>query len=201
MKRLNLHAIGLALILTGAFTVSAEAQFINFDNATTNGTGTRINMGYSGFDWSNFYLINTEVLYSIYGYYPNDGFINNIVSLPNIAFNGYGNPATISSGLPFTLTSAYLGSGQWDDNQVDIQGYNGATLVYDNTYTVSTEGPAIFETFNYVDVTSVTFTTSDGIFTMDELSINGAAPEPSQYGLFIAIAVTGLVAARRFRTD
>ncbi len=104
-----------------------------------------------------------------------------MVSPSNIAYNGYGTPAAISAAVPFDLLSAYL-TAAWNDNlRVELKGYNGATLSYDNTYTLSATAPTLF-TFDCLGVTSVQFISSGGTvhpgyngsgehFVMDNVSV------------------------------
>ena len=84
-----------------------------------------------------------------------------MISAPNVAYNGDGTPAAISASAPFALLSAYLTAAWKDDLRVELKGYNGAALIYDNTYTLSATDPTLI-TFNYVGVTSVQFISSGG---------------------------------------
>ncbi|HUD48046.1 MAG TPA: choice-of-anchor tandem repeat GloVer-containing protein, partial [Candidatus Baltobacteraceae bacterium] len=111
--------------------------------------------GYGDLTWSNFDYLNGVVGRA-------SGYTAGMVSIPKVAYNANGAPAAISASAPFVLYSAYL-TGAWDDDlQVQVQGFNGSSLIYDNTYTLSATNPTQIA-FNYVDVTSVKFTTSGGI--------------------------------------
>ena len=81
--------------------------------------------GYGGLNWGNLsYRNGTDP--SI----PGSGYVNGLVSPPNIVFNGNGDPGSISSVTPFTLTSAYF-AGAWNDGRFwswrDCAGWAAAT--------------------------------------------------------------------------
>ena len=59
----------------------------------------QIQNGYGGLGWQNFFIQNAE---------NTPPFDIGMVSSPNVAFNGLGDPASISSGNTFTLQSAHL---------------------------------------------------------------------------------------------
>jgi hypothetical protein len=140
-----------------------------------------IQNGYEGFQWNNFWVIDTVLMpYTC-------GDKNGVVSLNNVAFNGYGNSALFSDGQ-FNLNSAYLGATWNDGLQVEVQGFAGATLLYDNTYVVNTTGSTLIN-FNYLGINQVNFISSGGTphgyssgsgtqFMLDNLSVT-IVPEPS----------------------
>ena len=179
MKTQKLLLAMVAVGLAGA--MSANATLITFDDLTDNGTGTPIANGYAGLNWDNFYVLNAPA----YDLNPS-GYLAGMVSANNVAYNAFANEAIISDSL-FTLSSGYL-TGAWNNNlQVEIKGYNGATLLYDNTYTLSSTAPTLIN-FNYVGVDQVTFDSFGGTqnpnyqgngthFVMDNLTIN-AMPVP-----------------------
>ena len=118
-----------------------------------------------------------------------EGYGNSLVSGDNVAFNGYGNPASISvNGGSFNLNSAYLTAALADDTVVEVQGFVGGTLTYDNIYTVNTEAPTL-ENLNYFGVDEVNFVSTNPNysgypiqFAMDNMTIN-AVPEPTMLAL------------------
>lgn len=173
----------LAVTVAACTTWHANATLITFDDLTDNGSGTPIANGYAGLNWNNFYVLNTV------DYGVPSGYLAGMVSANNVAFNAYGNEAIISDSV-FTLNSAYL-TAAWNDNlQVEVKGYNGVNLLYDNTYTLSSTAPTLIN-FNYVGVDDVTFDSSGGTqnpnyagsgphFAMDNMTINATAvPEAS----------------------
>jgi hypothetical protein len=137
------------------------------------------------------------------------GYQNGVLSANNVAFNGSGNPAELSSSGPFDLNSAWL-TAAWNDGlQLEVQGFAGGTLLYDQTYTLNAAAPTLLA-FNYLGVDEVSFSSSGGInhgydgsgtqFVMDNLTVS--VPEPSTIGLVIfSAAGVGLVGSRKgFRT-
>jgi len=157
--------------------------------------------GYDGFTWNNWWVMDTSIA-------PSDdiGYRNGSVTPPNVAYNGYGTPAFFSS-TPFTLNSAYL-TGAWNDGlRVEVQGFVGATLTYDNTYTVNTESPTLIS-FDYVGVDEVNFITSGGVnvgyggsgeqVAMDDLNVTfTAVPEVSSTAVLVGLAALGMVGFKR----
>src|SRR5207302_2353793 len=100
-----------------------------------------------------------------------DGYRMGTVSLENVAFNLFGDPASIGSGTAFALNSAYLTAAFVNGMQIRLQGWVGTTLAYDNTYTVSTTAPTLIQ-FNYVGIDRVTFIASPSSpFVMDNLVV------------------------------
>jgi hypothetical protein len=133
---------------------------------------TVIPNGYAQLNWSGF-----EVITAI-----GDGYTSGIISPPNAAFNPYGYDATISSSNRFNLISAYLTAAVVPQIQVQVEGWVGTELVYDQTYTLNESKPTLV-TFNYAGVTEVTFIGEDGSpFVMDNLLVssptftNGTSP-------------------------
>jgi hypothetical protein len=173
--------VGVLLLLALPGMALAQTELITFDDLPTPVSGrSLIPNGYAGLQWQNFGYEDGSLN-------PHSGYFNAIVSQNNVAFNGFGNPALISDGS-FNLNSAYL-TGAWNDGlQVEVQGFVGATLTYDNTYTVNTTGPTLIN-FNYLGVDEVNFISSGGTpnpayisygggtnFAMDNLSVT--IPDP-----------------------
>jgi hypothetical protein len=79
---------------------------------------------------------------------------------------------------------------------IQVQGFVGMTLLYNNTYTVNNSGPTLIN-FDYDGVDSVTFTSSPPQqFAMDNLTVT--VPEPSSWALMlIAAALSGFGVRRR----
>jgi len=61
-----------------------------------------------------------------------------VQSAPNVAYNGYGNPAEIDSrGTNFNFLSTYS-TGAWKSNlNIEVQGFNGTNPVSDETTVAS----------------------------------------------------------------
>jgi hypothetical protein len=185
MKLLStLLFIGTAFL--GA-TVTGKAQtLLTFDDVSTVSYAIMPN-GYDGLGWNNFFV----------QYAPEAaGFVNGVVSSPNVAFNGLGNPASFSSSSPLTLDSAYFTSVYASQELLIVQGFAGGTQLYENTYTIYHDTLTVIN-FDYTGVDSVQFSTSPGaLFTMDNMTIT--VPEPSTCALMsIAVALGGFEAWRR----
>lgn len=172
--------IAMMFVAFGVFAQVGHAQneLLTFDNLPP-ATGSIPN-GYGGLQWTNFNYIDA-VDTGVFGY--------GLVSSNNVVFNSDGNPAQINDGDgTFNLNSAYL-TGGWNDGlQVEVQGFVGGALAYDNTYVVNTTGPTLIN-FDYLGVNEVNFISSGGThnpylagvgyqFVMDNLDVT-LAPEPN----------------------
>ncbi len=198
MKKLTANLLCLYMASTGA----AYCQLITFDDLSVLGVFSVIPNGYQGLNWDNFYVLNTVADQAQLGV---NGAVNGVVSPPNIAFNGLGNPASISAATPFTLDSGYF-TAVWNNGlTLEVIGLNGAATEYDNTYTLNTSGPMLID-FSDASVTEVEFESSGGVpagysfgtgtqFALDNLTV-ATVPEPST-GLMFGIGVGVLGWLRR----
>ena len=144
--------------------------------------------GYTGLQWNGFLVLDVPLQLQLN--HSAGGAANGLVSGNNVAVNGAGVPASVS-GAPFNLNSAYL-TAVWNNGlAVEVQGFVGTTLTYDNTYILNTTG-STFINFNYLDVDEVNFISSGGVdagygghgthFAMDNLTIS-TVPEPTTSAL------------------
>jgi hypothetical protein len=194
-------------VALAALEGSARATTITFDNLTDYGYGTLINNGYEGLDWNNFYVMNTTDYYENTGA---NGYTNGTASAPNVAYNGFGYPASISSSTPFTFNSAYFNAAWNNGLSITLTGLLNGVAEDSATFQVNATGSATLETFNWTDINELDFSSAGGtpagynngdgaIFTLDNLTINGAvaAPEPSALSLtglgFILLLMAGIV--------
>ena len=198
----------VSLFATGSILGPAHATTIGFDDLASFAT---INNGYNGLNWSNFSVIDHNANGA-------SGYQNGVISLNNVAFNGFGNDASISvaSGT-FTLNSGYF-TAAWNDGlNIDVTGFNSGTQMDQTTLVENTSGPK-FETFNWSGIDTVTFHSFGGThdanvnpngagtqFALDNLTVNGSAtpaPEPSSVAAmgFGAFGLLALTAIRRKRT-
>ena len=171
-------------LASAGLAFAANDITINFDDLST-GRFSLLPNDYAGFQWTNFYFLDAAIA-------PPSGAQNGMLSDPNIAFNGLGNSASVSSGGAFDFNSAYL-TAIWNDGlQLEVQGYVGTILTYDNSYTLNTAS-ALLINFDYLNVDEVTFITSGGTphsgytghgtqFAIDDLTV--AVPEPTTMSLF-----------------
>jgi hypothetical protein len=176
---------------------SVQAQtLITFDDLPlSTDDSSNITNGYQGLIWSNFSAFNAIQVARTRG---SNGYYNGMVSASNVAFNAFGNPAEIDSPGPnFNFLSAYL-TGAWNSNlNIQVQGFSGGNLVYDQTVVVSATNPTFF-TFNYLNVDRLYFNSFGGEnagfsesgeqFVMDNFDFE-FIPEPSPFLLTAAGAL------------
>jgi hypothetical protein len=149
---------------------------------------------YGGLNWNNFLPENVPTVTAEFG--PS-GYQADMISSPNVVYNGSGNPAAISSSNPFDFDSAYMTSAIMDNLQLEVKGYLGGILKYDNFYILSATSPQLIH-FNCFGVDTVNLITSGGTphgypgffpgeeFAMDNLTIDlNPVPEPSTSALCI----------------
>jgi hypothetical protein len=163
-----------------------------------------IPQGYQGLSWSNFWVSNA-ILHA--NSVNTNGYYYGMVSPSNVAFNAKGNPAEIdSSGTNFNFLSAYL-TGAWNSNlNIEVEGFNGTNLLYDQTVVASATNPTLF-TFSYMDIDRLYFNPYGGEpafdpvpaynFVMDNFTFE-FVPEPSSL-LLAALGAVSLVAFLRRR--
>jgi hypothetical protein len=195
MKRF-IGLLCLSAVSLGAPQISKAQTVLNFDDLSPGPLGSYVVIpnGYGGLQWSGFAVLNGSLES------PTTGYHTGMVSPNNVAFNydQFNRTALSSSGTPFNFNSAYLTSAFSAGLPVEVQGYVGTALTYDNTYTLSPTGPD-FINFNYLGVDEVKFSVgSDAdIFVMDNMSIT-IVPEPSFWTLFtIGATMAGAVVLRQ----
>ncbi len=140
---------------------------ITFDNLSSGMGGVGMPDGYAGLRWNNFgvYCGSCRPV--------TEGYRVGTVSPTNVAFNFFGDPASISSTNKFNLHSAFL-TAAWNLDlalQVQVEGFLGTTQLYSNTYTLRRDAPS-FVRFDYVGVDQVRFSAvPSGWFAIDDLAI------------------------------
>ena len=177
-----------SLVAFAALSGAAHATTLTFDDLVGE---QQIANGYAGLDWSNFFVLpGTQDGPS--------GYENGTVSTPNVAYNAFGNPASISADTsPFSLNSGYF-TAAWNDGlTVSVVGQVGGVDTYSTSFEIDTQA-AVLETFNWADLSSVTFTSFGGTnhgyngtgphFALDNLTVNvtGAVPEPATWAMMLA---------------
>jgi hypothetical protein len=189
----------------------ASATTITFDDLSSPAPGDSVPLpaGYSGLTWSSnfYYLDGTD-------YDIPSGYQNGTISGPNVAFNGFGSPATVSSAAPFTLNSLYLTSAWNDGLNVTINGYSGGVggvLLDTLTAIIGPVAPTLF-TLGWANIDTIQFEASGGTthynidanqtqFALDNLTINeplSAVPLPATLPLLAGgLGLLGFLGWRR----
>jgi hypothetical protein len=204
------HLLLSLLVLLGLHTIApaGRADVVTFDDLPGNYFG--IPAGYAGYNWNNFGSVN-----SVTTAYQQSGFATGMVSPTNVAYNIAGATATITSATPggvFSLTSGFF-TGVWENGLTitAVGSKNGMAVGSPVVFEVNTIGPT-FETFNFQNVDTVTFTVSPGTvnpnsggigteFAVDNVSLSAAnAPEPTSLTLLgLGAVCTGVCSWRRRR--
>jgi hypothetical protein len=194
-RRLFLWLLSILTLLIFWVSSTRSQTVITFDdvpssilsNGVPNYFGTIANT-YQGFNWANFYALNAPLESKMFG---TNGYYYGMVTASNVAVNGGGTAAEIdSTGTNFSFLSAYL-TGAWNSNlNIEVQGFSGATMLYDTTVVANASSPTLF-TFNYLGVDRLIFNSFGGQnaglspgggeqFTMDNLTFD-FVPEPSTF--------------------
>jgi hypothetical protein len=183
---------------------------VTFDDLSENGSGAWFSSNYEGLTWENIACNNailfTNVLPTLFPGAPTNGLSGDyygMVSASNVAEmfgNNDVNPnSEIDSATNFNFFSAYL-TGTWNSNlNIEVQGFRGTNLVYDQTVVASATAPTLF-TFDFTDINRLYFNSYGGDpafgvqggqaeFTMDNMTIE-FIPEPSSLLLTALGAVT-----------
>jgi hypothetical protein len=192
MRMKFLHrVVCIYLAWFGIANVANATTTLTFDDLMANADNVVVPNGYGGLQWNNFTLISGAA-------FPlGSGFRNGMVSSPNVVYDPYGNPASISSTRSFTLTSAYLTAAAQNGLQLEVKGLVGTRLAYDNTYTLSLSAPT-FVQFNYTGVNEVDFVRISSLaqdFVMDNLTVS--VPEPSAFPLGVLASAVLMILRER----
>jgi hypothetical protein len=176
-------------VVSVGVTYADGATLLTFDDLSPSSDHIIIPNGYGSLQWNNFSVLNGLNRPS------NEGYWTGTVSPSNVAFNSFGDPAFIRSSSSFDLNSAYLTAAFADGMRIQVQGFVGTTLAYDNTYTVNTNAPTLIN-FNYLGVDLVRFISSPSSqFVADNLMVT--IPEPTTFGLLSMGTVLGALGALR----
>ena len=149
--RRALAVAGCAWLLgLAAPSAHAQAMLLNFDaipcftSAIPNGTGS--------LNWDNMFCAN--------GPTTGAGYATGTFSRPNVAFNAFGTPATVTrtGGGLFSLTSAQLTAAFSPAPQVRVEGFVGATSVAVLTFSPTNTAPTLVDLSAITNVDRVVFT-------------------------------------------
>lgn len=142
--------------------VPAKSTTINFDDIDTSPYGiVAITNGYAKLDWSNMYALNGST--SGIDIYGNSGYLTGATSGEQVAFTGFGAPASvyIASGT-FTFTSVEMTSAWNKKETVEIQGFDkNGNVIFDTTVKINDKGPTHVQ-LDWAKVSEVLFTPLTG---------------------------------------
>jgi len=94
----------------------------------------QIQNGYGGLDWQNFFIQNAA---------NTPPFDTGMVSSPNVAFNGLGDPASISSGNHVHVAVGLPHCRLRQCGADQSSGFTQGIQTYDNTYTINDNAPTL----------------------------------------------------------
>ncbi len=187
-----------------------HATVVTFDDLQETGSGSWFSLnyqGYQGLTWNNILCNNailfTNILPHLYPGFPTNGLSGNyygMVSASNVT-SGIAGSEIDSPGTNFNFFSAYL-TGYWNSNlNIEVQGFRGGDLVYDQTVVASATSPTLFA-FGYTNIDRLYFNSfggqpafgydNAGIFVMDNFTFE-FVPEPSSF-LLACVGVVSLFA-------
>lgn len=168
---LTLSAAAAALLSAQSAYAGSTQNTITFDDLPSDANNSITQ--YAGFNWDNFFVVDPVASGS-----SGTGLANGVVSGSNIAYNGYGAPASFSAvnGV-FNLVSLYATSDYVDGNVVTITGFLNGFVDYSTTFTTNTAGPA-FQTLNWNGIDQVSFSTSSYQIALDNVTVSTSGPQP-----------------------
>lgn len=199
VKTIAATAAGVAC-LTLATAGSASAATLNFDDLVPNLQGDTegiIPNGYGGFNWTNFYFVDSTN-------YPGSGYANGTTSPKNVAFIGFPQDnvfSEISSSTLFTFNNAFF-TAAFNPVNVLIEGFQGTTTLFSETLSLNTTGPNFFEP-NWSGLDRLRFTPQNPTggdslyFAMDDFTTT-PVPTPA---LLPGLVGLGLGVLRKKRSD
>lgn len=203
-RKLSFALVAAVLSLTS----TANAQLATFDDLAgcipSNTGGSLIANGYSGFNWSNFYVAdgpNTAVAQGGAGYGTGT------VTQRCIALNGFGSASEITLGSDFTFNGGYFTAAFSSSLGVSITGYDASNVpVFTTGLTLNTTGPQLMNV-TWAGLRRVRFESGNGqpgsqfVFdnfrfnnTVDPSIGNGVVPEPATMSL-LATGLAGMAGA------
>ncbi len=207
---LNVYSVALfTAVAAGTLsTGQAQALVVTFDDlpATSEFDGNPIPNGYGGLNWDNFFYLTTPTFAT-----NPSGYQFGTVSSPNVAYNGFGEPATVSNvslvGSTFNFNSTYLTAAFNNGLNILVEGFLGGTTKYSTTVTVDTTSPTLFN-FDFLGIDSLRFTSFGGVdvgyggfgtqFVLDNFTYDfETVPEPTTILGLLTVASFGVALNRK----
>jgi hypothetical protein len=173
----------LAAALAALLPVAAHADVLTFDEAgDTFGAAIPLAPGYHGFDSLNVYF-NT-------GADVGSGFAAGTVSSPNIGFNGFGAPASLTSLTAFTFNDGWFTEG-FAPTTLTISGRDVIGGAVTHSVSFATTAAPVLRTFNWTGLAELDFDGGGQWVAFDNLRVNEAiptsgAPEPAAWALMLS---------------
>ena len=206
----KLFLLPLSVLTLLAFCASSSRSqtVVTFDELNETGSGAFFSskfQGYQGLTWNSI-LCNNAILFTNVAASrnaPTNGLTGDyygMVSSSNVVVLDLGGNSEIdSSGTNFNFLSAYLTGFLYSNLSIEVQGFNGTTLLYDQTVVASATNATLF-TFNYLDINRLVFISSGGLpaFGLADPEFNQSimdnftfefVPEPSSFLLATAGAL------------
>lgn len=182
------------LLLTNDGHVQAQTVSVTFDDVSTTWDGygltAEIPQAYHGLWWGGFRILNSMDPPS---YYTGTGYRNGVVSPRQVAWSLPGEQQGVFSPEPMTLQTGYMTAAYASELRVQVQGYRGFQLAYDETYTINMTTPTLV-TFNFMDITRLTFI-PEGTFVIDNFTY--VVPEPELTPLLVCFVVVLMLRTSR----
>ncbi len=178
----------LTLLVFAAGSTHSQTVITFDDIPLNNGTGEFLAGNYHGLVWNNFGVVNGILAPRNAPFHITNGVYYGVVSSSNVAVAASGGFSEIDSpGTNFNFLSAYF-TPAWNNNlNIEVQGFSGINLIYDQTVIASATNSTLF-TFNYSGINRLSFTGSGGQSAFDGIVDSGFAmdnftfefvPEPS----------------------
>jgi hypothetical protein len=204
MKINVLKSLSAVFFFELAVWAQAQTNLVCFDDLPTdiyqngmvmNSVAVPVSSGYGSLNWNGFYAVDGNYFSTFLGQGA-AGYFNAVISPNNeaITLRNFTNSTSgdISADAAYSLDSGYFTALYMDGLSLEVQGYNGANLLYDQTYLLGFGRPDYIQ-FNMTGITDAHFIASGGTladvidgpgenFAMDNLTIS-LSPEPSTVAL------------------
>ena len=125
---------------------------VTFDDLVLHGI-IELPSGYHRLSWRNWVVTHNK-------FYDGEGYMNSTMSGEFVAYNSSGHPVSISHERPFDFAGGFFGAA-WlraEGETLQVRGWRGSLLVYDETIELSSLGPVYFAA-GFSNVTRLQFST------------------------------------------